>query len=227
MLTKIMKYVSITALFLAASTALLNAGDLSKYRPFQFGMDITRAAEAGGMRASEVKTVHQRPALIQELDWRPERSQPYPVTDSVTEVALSFYNGELFRMVVAYDRYKTRGMTTEDLIAAISSIYGVAARPPDETAAVSALQGDMNVVARWEDPQYLCNLLQPANEQVFYLVLLSKRLNALAGPAIVVATRIEAQEAPQRELDLRKKQEEDSLLQIEKDRLANKAAFRP
>jgi hypothetical protein len=49
----------------------------------------------------------------------------------------------------------------------------------------------------------------------------------LARPAIVEGTRIEAQEAPQREIDLRKKREEDLLLQIQKARLANKAIFRP
>ncbi len=209
------------------SATLVSAGDLSKYRAFQFGMNLATVAEAGGMRVSDAKVVHQRPALIQELSWRPERLEPAFLADPVTSVELSFYNGELFRMVVAYDRYKTRGMTTEDMVEAISVVYGVAARPPDEKAVGSALQGSMNVVARWEDPQYLSNLLHPADEQVFYLVLSSKRLEALAAPAIVEATQIEAQEAPQKELDLRKKQEEDLLLQIEKTRLANKATFRP
>ena len=210
-----------------SSASFLHAGDLSKYRAFQFGMDLASVAQAAGMRISDAKAVHQRPALIQELSWRPERLQPALLADTVTGVELSFYNGELFRMVVSYDRYKTRGMTTDDMVEAISAIYGIAARPPGETAVVSALQGNMNVVARWEDSQYLCNLLHPADEQVFYLVLSSKRLDALVGPAIVEAARIEAQEAPQKELDLRKKQAEDLLLQIEKARLANKATFHP
>ena len=33
-----------------ASASLVNADDLSKYRPGQFGMDLTKAAAAGGMR---------------------------------------------------------------------------------------------------------------------------------------------------------------------------------
>jgi hypothetical protein len=207
------------------SASLLHAGDLSKYRAFQFGMDLTRVADVGGMRVSDAKVIYQHPALVQELAWRTERSQPYSVSDSVTGVELRFYNGELFRMVVAYDRYKTRGMTAEDMIDAISVIYGVAARPPDKQASVSALQGNMDVVARWEDPQFLCNLLHPANQPAFYLVLLSKQLDALARPAIAAGIRIDAVQGPQRELDLRKKQEEDLLLQIEKARLANKATF--
>jgi hypothetical protein len=38
---------------------------------------------------------------------------------------------------------------------------------------------------------------------------------------------LDAQEAPQRELVLQKKQEQESRLQQEKARLANKAGFRP
>src|SRR6202790_2058650 len=131
-------------------------------------MDLSKAAEAGGMHVSVAKAIHQRPALIQELTWRPDRSPAFSISDPVTDVVLSFYNGELFRMAVAYDRFKTRGMTTGDMTGAISAIYGTATLPLDEMAVVSSLRGNMNVVARWEASQYLGNLLHPTDEAVFY-----------------------------------------------------------
>jgi len=210
-----------------ASASLVNADDLSKYRPFQFGMDLAKAAEAGGMRVSDAKVIHQQPALIQELTWRPERSQLFSISDPVTNVVLSFYNGELFRMAVEYDRYKTRGMTTADMTEAISALYGTAILPVDEIAGASNLRGNMYVVARWEDSQYACNLLHPTDEPVFYFILSSKRLDAMASSAIVEAVRIDAEQAPQKEIDDRNKREQDRLLQLENARAANKPKFRP
>jgi len=209
------------------SASLVNADDLSKYRPFQFGMNLARAAEAGGVRVSDAKAIHQRPALIQELTWRPERSQVFSISDPVTDVVLSFYNGELFRMAVEYDRYKTRGMTMGDMTEAISAIYGTATLPLDEIAVASNLRGNMNVVARWEDSQYLCSLLHPTNEPVFYFILSSKRVDAMARSAIVEAVRLDAEQAPQKEIDDRNKQEQDRLLQLDNARVANKPKFRP
>ena len=209
------------------SASLVNADDLSKYRPFQFGMDLAKAAEAGGMRVSDAKAIHQRPALIQELTWRPERSQLFSISDPVTDVVLSFYNGELFRMAVEYDRYKTRGMTTGDMTEAISAIYGTATLPLDETGAASSLRGNMNVVARWEDSQYVGNLLHPTDEPVFYFILSSKRLDAMAHSAIVEAVRIDTDQAPQKEIDDRNKREQERQLQLENARVANKPKFRP
>jgi len=190
-------------------------------------MDLAKAAEAGGMRVSDAKAIHQRPALIQELTWRPERSQLFSISDPVTDVVLSFYNGELFRMAVEYDRYKTRGMTTGDMTEAISAIYGTATLPLDETGAASSLRGNMNVVARWEDSQYVCNLLHPTDEPVFYFILSSKRLDAMAHSAIVEAVRIDTDQAPQKEIDDRNKREQERQLQLENARVANKPKFRP
>jgi hypothetical protein len=42
---------------------------------------------------------------------------------------MRFHNGELFRIVVTYDRYKVEGMTASDMIQAISMTYTES--PPD------------------------------------------------------------------------------------------------
>ena len=90
------------------------AGDLSKYRGFQFGTDLAAVANQAGVSASEAKVIHSRPALIQELAWRPQSLGQAPQPESASEIVFSFYNGELYRIVVHYDRYETEGLTTED-----------------------------------------------------------------------------------------------------------------
>src|SRR5208283_1939047 len=80
--------------------------DLSRYRGFELGMNLQDVAKQADMEPSDARLIHQRPAVVQELDWRPS-SPPgsVPQADPVKEVLLTFYNGELFRMVVNYDRY--------------------------------------------------------------------------------------------------------------------------
>jgi hypothetical protein len=123
-------------LFLAP---LIPAADLSTYRGFQLGMSLSAAVKHSGMNISEVTTTHQRPALIQELVWNPQRfSGTAGEMDSVQQVVLSFYSGQLFRMVVDYDNQKTEGRSVHDMIEAVSARYGTATRSARETFLPSA-----------------------------------------------------------------------------------------
>ena len=107
------------------SAPLTDTPDLSTYREFRFGMDRLAVAKQAEMQPSGARVIHQRPAVIQELEWRPQRFLAYsPEADSVQEVLFSFYNGELFRMVVNYDQIRTEGLTDEDMVEAISSSTG-------------------------------------------------------------------------------------------------------
>ena len=58
----------------ALSAPLINTPDLSRYREFQFGMNLLAVAKQAEMQPSEARVIHQRPAVIQELEWRPQRS---------------------------------------------------------------------------------------------------------------------------------------------------------
>src|SRR5579863_2262988 len=107
---------SLCLLTLFFSPLLLGA-DLSTYRGFQFGMSLNAAVKHSGMDISEATVLHERPARIQELIWQPARFSPGG-TDPVEQVLFSFYNGQLFRMVIDYDNQKTEGMTVEDMIKA-------------------------------------------------------------------------------------------------------------
>ncbi len=74
------------------SAPLIHAQDLSRYREFQFGTDLLSVTKQTGMRPSEARTIHQRPALIQELEWRPQHflGGSSLQTDPVGEVLFSF-----------------------------------------------------------------------------------------------------------------------------------------
>jgi hypothetical protein len=59
-----------TSVLCAALFSSLGAAqDLAKYRDFQFGMSLESVAKQIHMDASAAKTTHQRPAVIQRLQW--------------------------------------------------------------------------------------------------------------------------------------------------------------
>lgn len=208
---------------------LVAGGDLSKYRGLQFGMTLSAAAAQTGTKLTDARVLHQRPEVIQEMDWRPRS----PVTststkvDPVKEGLLTFFNGELFRIVVTYDRYLIEGMTAEDVIQGISAAYGMPAKPNVEIPFTSIYGKTAAVLARWEDAEYSYNLVRTGDRSSFALVLYSKKLDALAQASIVEADRLDAQEAPQRELARQKKSADDESLRLDKARSTNLPQFQP
>ena len=220
------RIVAISVLGATLAAPLVRAGDLSRHREFQFGMDLPAVIKQAKTEPPEAKVIHQRPAVIQELTWQPQRLLgPSAETDPVSEVIFSFYNGELYRIVVSYDRYKTVGLTAEDMIESISASYGTATKPAAEIA--FGYNEREKILARWEDPQYSVNLVRSSYGLAFTMVVLSKRLDALAGTAITEAIQIERQEAPQREIERQKRQDEETRVARAKARLVNKPTFRP
>ncbi len=213
------------------STPLIYAQDFSRYREFQFGMNLLAVAKQADVNPSDAKMIHQRPAMIQELEWRLRHSlAASPQADPVKEILFSFYNGELFRMVISYDRDRTEGLTDEDMVEAISASYGPASRPVAKIILFSSshiYNEREKVTARWEDSQYSFNLFRSAYQPVFGMVVFSKQLDALAQLAIVEAIRLDEKEAPQREIARQKKEAEENRAAQEKVRPVNKANFRP
>ena len=45
------------------------AQDLSRYREFELGSAVAAVSTLTGVAGSELKAIHQRPAVIQELTW--------------------------------------------------------------------------------------------------------------------------------------------------------------
>lgn len=205
--------------------------DLSKYREFQFGMNLLAVATLAKVKPSEARVIHQRPAVIEELEWqRPRSDVSSPQADPVKEILFTFYNDKLFRMVINYDKYGTEGLTDEDMIEAISMTYGAATRPVAKIVLFSSFQvydDSEVVVARWEDLQYSFNLFRSSYQPTFGMLVFSKRLDPLAQAAIVEAIRLDEQEAPARDIERQKKQDADDRVGQEKARLVYKANFRP
>jgi len=225
---------TVSVLSLLFLTPLIYAQDLSGYRQFHFGADLPSIAKQSGLKPSEAKTIHERPALIQELEWQSSflyATSPALKSDSAKSLLFSFYNGQLFRIVVNYDRYKTEGLTDADMIEAVSLKYGTATRPA-AAKSISLFSSEIyndsqHVIAYWEDAQYAFSLFRSSYEPTFGMAAVSKSLDTLARTASVEAVRLDEQEAPQRELERRKKQQEENSVAQEKARLANKAIFRP
>jgi hypothetical protein len=213
------------------SMPLIHAQDPSSYRGFQLGMSLAAAAKQAKINPSEAKVIYQRPAVIQELEWRPESFYISSTkADPVKEILFSFYNDNLYRIVVNYDQDRTEGLTDEDLTEGISAKYGTPTTPVAKIISSPASQSysdSENVIARWEDSQYSFNLFRFPYGSVPGMLVFSKRLDALAQVAIVEAIRLNTQEAPQREIDRQKKQDEDKNAAGQKVRPVNKAGFRP
>ncbi len=151
-------------------TSLLSAADFSSYRGMKFGMGIADAAKLAGDKTADAKIVHQRPALIQELDWQPRptgAANSFLKTDSVREGMLSFYNGELSRIVITYDRYQIEGLTAQDIIDGISAVYGTASTSA-ALVRYATIYGDTTpALAHWEDPDYSWNLIRTGDKSSF------------------------------------------------------------
>lgn len=211
------------------ATSMLLAGDFSNYRSFQLGMNPSMVLKQIGINQPETKVIHRMPALIEEIEWNVQHyATPSGEPDSVKEIRFTFYNGELFRMTVIYDRYKTEGLTADDFIEAISTSKNATPERPN-TEIVFPVTSNENgkVVARWVDSKYAINLVSLEYQQSLVMVLFSKEAETLARTAIIQAIKVEEHEAPQREIERQKKQDLERLIQQEKARLLNKPSFRP
>jgi hypothetical protein len=207
---------------------LLYAADFSNYRGFQFGEKLAEAAKQAGVEPSAAKLVHQRPAIIQELAWRPvSQSQTETSADPVREGLLRFYDGELFQIVTTYERQRVEGMSEADMVEAISAIYGAATKPVAQIAYHSYFGEVAPVIARWGDSEYSYNLVRTGDRTSYALILSLKRLDVLAQAAIVEAVRLDMLDAPQKAIALQKKQDADNQLKLQKARSMNVPNFRP
>jgi hypothetical protein len=213
------------------SAQALHAQPAMRYRDFELGSTLAAITALTVAAPSQVKIVHQRPAVIKELEWRPRRFSGGGAlgTDPVAVVMFSFYNDQLFNIVVDYDRHRTAGMTETDLIDAITNTYGPASTPlPGVTPTVPARYSVPDTpVAVWGDSEYVVTLLRVAYPETYRLVLAHARLEQLARVASVAAVRLDAEEAPQREIERRKRLADEAEVAREKARGENKPLFRP
>ena len=223
---KIMRGAGISLIMILLLAPLIRGQDLSKYRGFSLGMRLPELSSQVDLRPLQTKLIQKHPAVIQELTFWPINSSDYSLqADSVWQIFFSFYNGELFRILVTYDRDATHGLTAEDMVEAISTKYGTATRPAGEInfPTNELYRSTEKIIARWEDSQYSINLVRSKFLNSFALVMFSKRLDAQADAAIAKSIKLEGQEAPQKEIDRQKKKTDE----LEAARQKNRKIFRP
>ena len=226
--------VVVCAVGIVCSTHALEAQSLSRYRNFDLGSNLAAVSTVTGTAPSDAKTIHQRPAVLQDLEWRPSRwtaGASVPSTDPVERIAFSFYNDQLFRIVVDYSHDRTEGMTQADMIEALSAIYG-AVLPKTTRAAgrvASAVETESgSPFARWGDAEYSIVLYQTSSYRpAFRLIVTDGSRAELARKADADAQRLDVQEAPQREVARQTKERADQQAAAAKARSTNKGVFKP
>jgi hypothetical protein len=214
--------------------SVATAQDLGRYREFELGSAVTAVSMLTGVAQADLKVIHQRPVLIQELTWRPRysgRRSPDGDSDSVEQMVFGFYEDRLFRVTVDYDRKQTEGLTDTDMIEAISTVYGPPGRPlaPKGRQSPPAKYDDFGTrIAEWGTESNSVALYRRSTYAInFTLVMTAEPVAALARTAAARAAVLDAREAPQREADRQKKEAEDRRVAEEKARLTNKPTFRP
>ena len=208
----------------------VSAADLGQYRDFRLGNSAAAVVKAAGSSGRDVKTLHARPALLQEMNWRaPYSAARAPAAvDPVGSMIFSFVDDQLYRIVVLYAPSRIEGLTTADMIAALSPAYG----PPASRSARPRGGGDdaLNAtipVAQWRSGDSVVTLQHYQYSGGYELVIASPSLERLASKAEASALVLDAREAPAREAATLKRQAEAAQVEAEKTRLKNKEAFRP
>jgi len=228
----IARAVTLGVLGLAWSTQALEAQSFSRYRTFDLGTNLAAVSTATGVAPSEAKTIHQRPAVLQDLEWRPSRwAAGANSTDPVERISFSFYNDQLFRIVVDYSHDRTEGMTQADLIEALSAVYGAVLPRTTRSAGRVAAQVETesgSPLARWGDAEHSIALYQTSSYRTTFRLIVTDAPRAeLARKANGEAERLDLQEAPQREIVRQNKERDDQQAAAAKARSTNKDVFQP
>jgi hypothetical protein len=220
----------VLALILLTAVPLLHAQAPLRYREFSLGSDVASVATLTGLSGSDAKVIHARPAVMKDLEWRPRYFSRgvSPRTDPVDVMVFSFYDDQLYKVTVDYERDRTAGMTEADMIEAITAEYGPPLTPRPKVRATLPDRGAADQpLAVWGDADQSVTLLRVANPPSFRLIVADARLERLARTAGAEAVRLDAREAPQREIARQKQEAEDARAAEEKAKADNKAVFRP
>jgi hypothetical protein len=224
--------VSACALLLCLSYSA-GAQDLSRYRDIVFGSSVSSVVAITGSNVTAVKVIHQRPALMQELTWRPQYSVKAPIgaSEAAKEIVFRFHEDALFSITVVYDPRLVEGLTNADVIDAVSAVYGPATRTlaASRGAAVAppGMINDSTALARWQSLDYEFTLMREVYPATFRLIGVSMQLNTAARSAETEAMRLDKEEAPRREAEKAAADAARKTAAEEQTRTTNKGEFRP
>jgi hypothetical protein len=219
--------ISTACVFIAV--CISSAAELSRYREFDLGSSVAAVTAVTRTADRDLKTIHTRPALLQDIAWQPRYTTGAPVADrnSINEIVFSFVDDRLFRMSVAYDRGRTIGLTDADMIAALTELYGAPTSPSARPRASADAVDGVAVLAEWQHADVHVAVRRSRYTESFSLVITSLPLEAIAGKARATALTMDAREAPAREAALAKKRADEQRQAEEQRREANKKVFKP
>jgi hypothetical protein len=215
------------AVVLVLNAQLASAQDLSRYRVYALDSSLDSILTASGARVADAKTLHERPAKIQELEWRASYVRSgTELVDPVRGIIFSFCDDALYQVVVSYDPARTDGLSNTDIVDSLTAAYGTPVLRSSRNRPLDA-PSDTVILAQWDSAGSSLTLLRGVYSPEFQLILTSKALSTRARGAMREAARLDAADAPRREVEQRKKETADATAARDKIRASNKAAFRP
>ena len=219
-------YAALVLVLFASSGA--QAANEQQYREFQLGAATADIMVLAGASPRDLKTLHTRPALLQELSWRPAyvSSSAPGGRDSVRTIVFSFMDDRLHRIAVVYDSVQTEGLTPGDMVAALTKTYGPPSALPRPTRQIDSLSAAMPV-ARWVGDAAAVVLNHTAYSRTFSLVIASTALDAQARQAQASAVALDVREAPAREAARAAAAAAAAKADAAETRHTNKEGFRP
>jgi hypothetical protein len=221
----------LTALFTTAWALPVASGQsvFSRYRGVTLGDSVQAVVDQLKASPSEVKTLHARPTLVQQLSWRPRQavSGASIERDPLAEVLLTFHLGRLARIAVIYERDRTAGLTNADLHDALSGVYGTSMLLSTPMSASTRVPTDLQTVGRWGDGETLVWLWREAYPERVRLTITAVDADQAMQQAILDGLRLDTSEAPERDLARRAADATALRARDENVRRDNKAAFKP
>jgi hypothetical protein len=219
----------LTAVCVVLAVSTVSADEFSRYREFTLGSSVAVVRAVTRITERDLKTVHSRPALVQEVTWQPRYMVGIPAPDlgSINEIGFSFVDDQLFQMTVSYERGRTTGLTNADMIAALTERYGAPMAASVRPRATSDVLDTATVIAEWRQEDAHIALRRSRYNESFSLVITSLSLETLARKARASAVTMDAREAPEREAALAKKRADEQRHAEEQARTTNKELFRP
>ncbi|MGE3579198.1 MAG: hypothetical protein AB7I25_12130 [Vicinamibacterales bacterium] len=205
------------------------AAGLDRYRDFALGASTADVLAATAALPRDLRTLHSRPSLLQELSWRPARGGPGDVHASISAILFSFLDDQLFRITVEYSRSGTEGLSHGDMTAALIAVYGpVSSLPaPSKQRASYDSVDTTRAIAAWREGDASVVLHTSEYSGTFGLVVTSEARESLARKAQAAAVVIDQREAPALESARLKAAAAAAKAADAATRTTNKATFQP
>ena len=216
----------LVALVLVFSSQFVSAQDELGYRAYSLNMRLDSVLAVSGARKSDVRVLHERPARIEQLEWRVPYGHSSELVDPVRQITFSFCDDALYQVLVSYDPARTDGLSNTEIIESLMPTYGHPVPGSSRNRPLDAAS-DTVVLAQWDRAGSSLTLLRRVYSAEFQLLLTAKALGTRARGAIREAERLYIADAPRREREQRKQDAAEAIAARDKLRANNKAAFRP